>query len=87
MRELGSGGEDNMVRPSVGPEAQKKQARNLERLKELRAIAERARLAADQAEATLLNASVELMLERVLDPGELWEPRKPRTPLAFVRGS
>ncbi|WP_406484120.1 hypothetical protein [Streptomyces sp. NBC_01568] len=60
--------QENMVRPSEGPESQKKQACALERLKELRAIAERARLAADQAEAALLDASVDLMLDRVLDP-------------------
>ncbi|MFE5860194.1 hypothetical protein ACFQ77_06480 [Streptomyces virginiae] len=50
------------------PELQEKPTHGLERLKELRAIAERARLVADQAEAALLDASVELMLDRVLDP-------------------
>ncbi|MEU9377744.1 hypothetical protein AB0D94_28805 [Streptomyces sp. NPDC048255] len=52
----------------MSPETREKQARDLERLRELRAIAEQARLTADQAEAALLDAAVDLMLDRVLDP-------------------
>ncbi|WP_329402855.1 hypothetical protein OG523_01265 [Streptomyces virginiae] len=55
------GGGENMMRPGVSPEAGEKQARDLERLRELRASAKQARLAADQAEAALLSASVELL--------------------------
>ncbi|MFE3560698.1 hypothetical protein ACFXKW_38500 [Streptomyces sp. NPDC059193] len=52
----------------MSTEAEEKRAHDLQRLRELRVIAEQARLAADQAEATLLNTAVELMLDRVLDP-------------------
>lgn len=75
------------MRPGASTETREKQARDLERLRELRAIVEQARLAADQAEAALLDASVELMLDRALNPGVLWRPRRSRTRLAFVPGS